>query len=221
MDELKLPMDDFFNEYSKKESIHNFGKASRDIALQYVTKFNTVIDIGAHVGISVLHWAQFFKTVKAYEPMKHHYNCLITNTNHLHNVDSYNFAISNEQKIIKGAYRSTKNSGSFQLLDDTYTQPSKKAPRELFDIPSYKLDDFEFENVNLIKIDVEGWEFEVLKGAVNTIKKHQPVLLVEFTGGSSKKSLHRYNVSEYYELIESINYTPVAVSGDDTIYILK
>lgn len=221
MDELKLPMDDFFKEYSKKESIYNFGKASRDIALQHVTKFDTVIDIGAHAGISVLHWAQFFKKVKAYEPMKDHYDCLTTNTKHLTNVDSYNFAISNEQKILRGAYRSTKNSGSFQLLDDTYTQPSKKAPREIFNIPSYRLDDFEFENINLIKIDVEGWEFEVLKGAVNTIKKHQPVLLVEFTGGSSKKSLHRYDASEYYKLIELLNYTPVATSDDDTIYISK
>jgi FkbM family methyltransferase len=219
MAELQLPMSDFFEDYSKKESIHNFGKESRDIALQYVTEFNRVIDIGAHVGISVLHWSKFFKNVDAYEPMKNHYNCLISNTKHLTNVNSYNFAISNEQKNLKGAYRSTKNSGSFQLLDDAYTQPSKKAPREIFEIPSYRLDDFKFENINLIKIDVEGWEFEVLKGAVNTINEHRPVLLVEFTGGSSKKSLHRYDVNEYYKLIESINYTAVASSGDDTIYV--
>lgn len=219
MNELKLPMDDFFLDYSKNESIHNFGKESRDIALQHVTEFNRVIDIGAHVGISVLHWAKFFKIVEAYEPMKDHYDCLIDNTGHLSNVNTYNFAISDEQKILKGAYRSTKNSGSFQLLDNTYTQPSKKAPREIFEIPSYRLDDFKFTNVNLIKIDVEGWEFEVLKGAVNTINTHRPVLLVEFTGGSSKKSLHSYDVNEYYKLIELMNYTAVASSGDDTIYV--
>jgi FkbM family methyltransferase len=219
MNELKLPMNDFFLDYSKNESIYNFGKESRDIALQHVTKFDRVIDIGAHVGISVLHWAKFFNVVEAYEPMKNHYDCLIDNTSHLSNVNTYNFAISDEQKILKGAYRSTKNSGSFQLLDDAYTQPSKKAPREIFEIPSHRLDDFEFTNVNLIKIDVEGWEFEVLKGAVNTINTHRPILLVEFTGGSSKKSLHRYDVNEYYKLIELMNYTAVASSGDDTIYI--
>jgi FkbM family methyltransferase len=219
MNELKIPPDNFFTTYSKHDTIHNFGKESRDIALQYVTDFDRVIDIGAHVGISVLHWASLFKIVEAYEPMKDHYDYLIENTNHLTNVNLYNFAISNEHTTLKGAYRSTKNSGSFQLLDTDYTQPSKKAPRQLFDILSYRLDDFQFENINLIKIDVEGWEFEVLQGAVNTIAKHRPVLLVEFTGGSSKKSLHRYDVDEYYKLIESMNYKAVAESGDDTIYI--
>lgn len=219
MHKLKLPIDSFFSDYSKNESIHNFGKESRDIALEHVTEFNRVIDIGAHAGISVLHWAKLFKTVEAYEPMKTHYDCLINNTGHLSNVNTYNFAISNEHKIHKGAYRSTKNSGSFQLIDDSYSQPSKKAPRELVDILSHRLDDFEFTNVNLIKIDVEGWEFEVLKGAVNTINAHRPVLLVEFTGGSSKKSLHRYDINEYYKLIESLNYTAVASAGDDTVYV--
>ena len=75
--------------------------------------------------------------------------------------------------------------------------------------------------VGLIKIDVEGWELEVLRGAANTIIKHQPVLLIEFTGGNSKKSLHSYDVNEYFKIIESLNYVPVATSGDDTIYIPK
>ena len=219
MPELKLPMNDFFVDYSKNHSIYEFGKESRDIALQYVTEFDEVIDVGAHVGISVLHWASIFKTVHAYEPMKDHYNCLVDNTSHLNNTNLHNFALSNEEKLFKGAYRSKKNSGSFQLLDDNYTQPSKKAPREIFEIVSHKLDNFTFKNVNLIKIDVEGWEFDVLKGSVNTINKHRPVLLVEFTGGQGKKSLHRYDVNEYIEFINSIRYKAVATSGDDTIYI--
>jgi FkbM family methyltransferase len=216
---MKVPSDSFFTEMLKNNTINLFGKESRDIALSYVTNFNTVIDIGAHIGISVLHWAEYFQYIQAYEPMINHFDCLTENTKHLSQISRFNYAISDQQKILKGAYRSRKNSGSFQLLDDAFTQPSKKAPRETFDILSHRLDDFEFTNVNLIKIDVEGWEFETLKGAVNTINTHRPVLLVEFTGGSSKKSLHRYNVNEYYKLIESINYTAVASSGDDTIYI--
>jgi hypothetical protein len=120
-----------------------------------------------------------------------------------------------------GAYRTGKNSGTFQLLDDNYTQPSKKLPRQLYTIDSKRLDEFTFNSIGLIKIDVEGWELEVLKGAVETINKYRPILLVEFTGGNSSKSLHQYDVNEYQNLINLLEYVSVATSGDDTIYVPK
>ena len=42
-----------------------------------------------------------------------------------------------------------------------------------------RLDSYEFARVDLIKIDVEGYEYEVLKGAAETIKTHKPALIVE------------------------------------------
>lgn len=218
---MKVPNDNFFTEMLKNNTIRLFGKESRDIALSYVTNFDTVIDIGAHIGISVLHWAEHFRDIRAYEPMPDHFNCLTENTDHLLHIKKFNYAISNQRKTLKGAYRTSKNTGSFQLIDDNYRQPSKKTPRQLYEIESHRLDEFSFDSVGLIKIDVEGWELEVLRGAANTIIKHQPVLLIEFTGGNSKKSLHSYDVNEYFKIIESLNYVPVATSGDDTIYIPK
>lgn len=216
---MKLLPNDFFNEFSKTSDISEFGKPSRDAALSHCNNFNTVIDIGAHVGISVIHWAESFKEVHAFEPMIDHYSLLLDNTKHLSNICHYNCAISNSEATLKGAYRTGKNSGSFQLLDDAYTQPSKKAPRQIYEIVSRKLDSFTFDKIDLIKVDVEGWEFEVLKGAANTIQLHRPVLLIEFTGGNSKKSLHKYDVAEYHNFMNSINYKAVVSIDDDTIYI--
>jgi FkbM family methyltransferase len=218
---MKVPNDIFFTELLKNNTINLFGKESRDIALSYVTNFETAIDIGAHIGISVLHWEEKFNKIYAYEPMLDHFNCLIENTKNFSQIESFNYAISNSNAILKGTYRTLKNSGSFQLVDNDYQQPSKKLPRKLYDIETHRLDEFSFNGVGLIKIDVEGWELEVLKGAINTINKHRPVLLIEFTGGNSKKSLHKYNVDEYYEIINSLKYKPVSVNGDDTIYISR
>jgi hypothetical protein len=106
-------------------------------------------------------------------------------------------------------------------LDSDYKQPNKKSPRQLYEISVKKLDSFNFTDLNLLKIDVEGWEFEVLKGAVETIKKHKPVLLVEFTGGESRKSLHRYDVAEYQKLILELDYKAVETVESDTIYVPK
>ena len=215
---LFLPFKDFFDKY-KDDNILNFGMPSRLEALKYVTEFDAVIDIGAHVGISVLHWAQVFKQVYAYEPMVDHYECFLKNTAHLNNVDVFNYAISNEDKILKGTYRSMKNSGSFQLVTDEWVANKPRKAGTIYDIPSKRLDSLTFNKVNLLKVDVEGWEFEVLKGAVETIKKHQPVLLIEFTGGNSRKSMRSYDVAEYNALIESLGYYAVSSIDDDTIYL--
>jgi hypothetical protein len=42
-----------------------------------------------------------------------------------------------------------------------------------------RLDDFAFEGVNFIKVDVEGAEAMVIAGAVTTLQKHHPVLVFE------------------------------------------
>jgi len=219
IEELYFPFTDFFKDYSNNNSIYTFGQQSRDTALQYVTKYDHVVDVGAHVGISVHHWAKHFNKVSAFEPMKDHFDCLKKNTEQLSNVEIYNTAVSDQEGLLYGSYRSTKNSGSFQLLDSSYKQPNKKSPRQLYEISVKKLDSFNFDNLNLLKIDVEGWEFEVLKGAIETIKNHKPVLLVEFTGGESRKSLHRYDVNEYNKLIDKLNYQAVATVESDTIYV--
>ena len=48
-----------------------------------------------------------------------------------------------------------------------------------YQIKTTRIDSHEFDTVSLIKIDVEGHELAVLKGAMGTIRKHLPWLLVE------------------------------------------
>ena len=206
------PFEDFFQKHT---NIYNFGQDTRNEALKCVKNHRTAVDIGAHIGISVNCWAPLFEKVVAFEPMVDHYECLLKNTARFNNVEAHNCAISNESRMLRGAYRTGKNSGSFQLLDDDW---STKKETTIYDIPSRRLDEFVFDHVDLIKVDVEGWEFEVLKGAKNTIMTHRPVLMIEFTEGGNHKSMHRYSVDAYYELIHELNYKAV-YQGDDTIYV--
>lgn len=212
-----LPFAGFFDKFG--DNILGFGKRSRDESLKYVTNFDKCVDIGAHVGISVLQWAPLFKQVTGFEPMVDHYDCLVKNTAHLENVTVYNCAMSNQSSMLKGAYRTMKNSGSFQLVDEEFVEVNHKKTK-IYDIPSRRLDEFTFDSVGLIKIDVEGWELEVLKGAAQTITQHRPVLMIEFThgGGRENKSMHSYDVADYYKLIEDLQYDQVAEVDGDTIY---
>lgn len=59
-------------------------------------------------------------------------------------------------------------------------------------------------NIKLIKIDVEGWEVPVIKGADRLLKNHSPILLVEFTDSNAKAA--GYSCQELYKRIEELGY---------------
>ena len=71
-----------------------------------------------------------------------------------------------------------------------------------FNVETKKLDNFNFFNkISFIKIDVEGHETEVIKGSLNIINKHKPILLVEIEETHTKK-----NVTETLNYINSLGY---------------
>ena len=61
------------------------------------------------------------------------------------------------------------------LTKDTFTQAKRIEKGE--DVNMVTIDSFDYDNVNLIKIDVEGYEMEVLKGAEKTLDKTQFVMI--------------------------------------------
>lgn len=216
-----VPFDDFFSHLPNNEEIEDFGKTTRITALKYLKNKRAVVDIGAHIGISVKHWAKEFETVYAFEPLKEHFDCLFKNTEYIENIRRYNYGLSNFEGTTRGAYRSLKNSGSFQIIDSGYIQPrNENKVRNFVDIEIKKLDSFDFEKIDLIKIDVEGWEYEVVQGAIETIKKHRPVLMIEILIDHPNKTLKSgYDSNKLFNLLKDLNYSEAAhIRPDDKIF---
>jgi len=130
-------------------------------------RLHTVVDGGAHVGLWAYHLAKHFKHVAAFEPIASNFKCLEKNVACRSNVTCYPLALGAHDGLVKMIRRHVK---SFGFNVD---------PLGNIDIPCRKLDTIELENVDLIKLDVEGYEYEVLQGAQALIEKWRPVIMIE------------------------------------------
>ena len=70
------------------------------------------------------------------------------------------------------------------------------------------LDSYNFKNISIMKIDVEGHEIAVLEGALNTIKRNKPKILIEVWNRPKRQK-------EFMEFMKKINYKVKKISGED------
>ena len=135
------------------------------------------IDIGAHIGTYTWSIAPYCKEVIAFEPTKHNYNILCGNialANLSHKVTTYNTPLSYQEK--ECVFYERDEDGGTNGLATPYLEGSDDS----YKITTKTLDSFVIENIGLIKIDVEGHEYEVLQGAKRTIIQNgYPPILFE------------------------------------------
>ena len=130
------------------------------------------IDIGAHVGLWSMHLIKLFDQVIAFEPLEIH-RVIFPHNVDMTNVSLYNCALGKKQGIAS------------MVTYDTDTGHSHICPLNkggLRDVPVKALDEFNLQNVDLIKIDVEGYEKAVVEGAYETIMRNKPIIILEQKG---------------------------------------
>ncbi len=154
---------------------------------KYLNKNSTIIDIGANIGNHTLYWANesHAKKIYAFEPIPYIFKILKKNIeiNNLKNrVILYNIGLADKQE--NGEIKSFCK----QNFGGTRLRVLKSNTKDI--IPLNTLDSFNIieDNIDLLKIDVEGMDFEVLSGALNTIKKYKPIIMIESFPDSLKKS---------------------------------
>lgn len=148
---------------------------------RYVKPGSTVIDAGAHIGTHTLALAQLAGPegrVYAFEPQRKLYRELVYNMrlNNAANVVPLRFALGERAGVIEMAPATAGNEGG--------TQVGVGGDR----VELRSLDSFNFRNVSFVKIDVEGFEDQVLDGARQTIQRNRPAILIEIQGGQRYES---------------------------------
>ena len=168
--------------------------------LHYLNKDDRFIDVGANIGAySILASGQIGCQTLSFEPSIQNYKLLNSNVklNNLQNsIKTYNYALGEIDKVSTILFRGTM---TYIINDDTMN---------LQKVLIKKLDDFT-DHGELIKIDVEGYEEFVLKGATKVLKQlHTNALIVELGGkrhnryGSSSDKIHKILINNHFSPIK-------------------
>lgn len=154
------------------------------------------IDIGANVGIYSYFFYDKFEKIESFEPLKEitfRLNNLSKDKLNIHNI-----ALSNKKKNSKLYIPKIKNELIYPLSSINKFKKKKFSTRN---VAINTLDSFKFDQVDLIKIDVEGHEVNVIWGAKETIKKNRPIIICEIEQRHIKN-----NINEVFKEFKKLNY---------------
>jgi len=160
------------------------------------------VDIGANVGGYAYYFSRTFAAVDAFEPIAEITHRLRSLKRR--NVVTHDVALSS----ISGRLTFHIPVRNGKTVPPLASLEKREAPCEVREVEVRRLDDYGFDDVDLIKIDVEGHEYDVLEGAVGTIAKSRPVLLVEIEQRHSTRPIDRV-----FALIRDLGYDGYFLSG--------
>jgi FkbM family methyltransferase len=156
--------------------------------MNLIPQKGTILDIGANIGIMTATLARKFSSANVYsfEPMPQNITALkrIIRYFKLTNVTVFEMALGEqpgELKMVMPVIDNVKMQGLSHVVETDDATAEKEGV--LFTVPVKKLDDVQelrqLSNITAIKIDVENFEYPVLKGAQALLLKHKPVIYCE------------------------------------------
>lgn len=178
----------------------------------FKNKEGSVIQAGGNCGVYPYLFTEFFNHVYTFEPDPLLFYCLVNNCQES-NIIKYNSALSdkNEMVLIKKPVPLNMGMNQVEITEDK---------ESLQAIPSVAIDNFEFNNVKLIQLDLEGFEVNALNGAKRTIEKYKPIMILEC--GDLNNPADEKHINQLNEKMESLNYKILTrISRLDVVYIHK
>lgn len=171
------------------QKIENFNFPEEISAL--LDQKRTVIQAGGHVGLYAMKYSAFFDNVLTFEPEEINYGCLVHNTKNLSNVRHYKKCLGEEKKLVELDINPI-NTGNHSI--------SQTISGKIECVP---IDSLNLENLDLIHLDVEGYELFVLQGAKESLEKYKPAIVIENNRLSKK---YNYKLKSIESFLTSCGY---------------
>ena len=201
-----------FSNFSRWGGRHNRGFVA---CIEHAKGMNTVFDIGAHIGLVALPLAKSINPngmVFAFEPASSNRKFLNDHidANSITNIDVVSDLVGESSNQAVEFFESTGDSGMNTMADT-----GRRRGYEQTTVNQITLDEFCSSRrltPQLIKIDTEGAELNILRGATEVLKLHRPIIFLSVhprhiteLGGT---------VEELEALLEESNYTVKDMDGN-------
>jgi FkbM family methyltransferase len=158
----------------------------------HVKTWDYCIQAGGNQGVYPRLLSDRFKIVYTFEPDPLNFHCLVNN-NQRDNVVKIQAALGDYHKLIDVQRHSMTNTGMHKVVNGSH-------------VPQFMIDDLELPSLGLIALDIEQYELHAIRGALKTIEKHKPVIVMELPS------------QETIDMITPFGYREVAQSVSDRVY---
>lgn len=183
--------------------------ASLRCALNHCNETDTVVQAGGSYGIWPKILSDKFNKVYTFEPDPVSFECLARNVGASSHVMKFQMALGDfNGEVFIARKRLTEHHVSKELNASYINKYKKQITSRILCI---MVDSLNLSNCDALMVDVEGYEFLALKGAMNTIKKYKPLVLVQ-------RDPTDYKIDTF---LESLDYVFKENASSDRIYTHK
>lgn len=206
---LFLHIDDWIQE--NLYFLGEYEKAELTSIEQFLNHDSIFIDIGANIGLYTLYASKIINEnglIVSFEPFSENYKSLAKNIslNGVSNVSLEKMAIGEKDGVIKLYY--DENEKNLGMVSTISIEKGAQEEVKLISLDSY-LKNKSFTKIDLIKIDIESFEYSALLGMKSTLIRYHPTLLIEIL--NTDKSVTKSNCDQ---LLTDMGYNKYFIDDD-------
>ena len=182
---------------------------------QKIRNGDVVLDVGSNIGEVLLNMAKVNPEgiIYGFEPVKSTFDKLQKNVslNHFSNIYLNQLALSDKNETVFYQSKEGHSGGTMMTKESKVNSPNFIEAMTLDNFVEMNL----IEKIDFIKVDIEGFEMNFIKGALQTLKKHKPSIFIEV----DHDKLIRQNSSpeELLSILKSIGYKVLHVKTNEEI----
>lgn len=174
----------------------------KPVILESCSSFENVAQAGGGCGMYPRLLSNIFEYVYTFEPDPYNFYCLTQNCQS-QKIYKFNCALGHESRKVVFHAPHSSNRGTGTVYDQINDENRDKLRG---DAVMMKLDSLEFSSLGLIYFDIENSEIYALRGSINTIMKHRPLIICESAG------------ELVTHFLAGMGYSVISRHGADTVF---
>jgi FkbM family methyltransferase len=187
----------------------DFKAKDRDKLYSLIREGQMIFDVGTNIGETLLNFARLTGEqgyVYGFEPDEENYNNAQKNIhlNNFKNIHVFRQAVSDKKEMVKLFCVEPHNRGMNRILEQGDEQEGRFTILETTTLDSI-VQENNIKRVDVMKIDIEGYEMHAIKGAIEMLKRFRPVLFIEV--GYTRLINNKTSPNQLMKILEDMGYT--------------